>query len=130
MSEIEIGSPVALGATGAKGWSELWRKEDWWAIWIGLGIVVLGCLLFAEGSSLKWIAVTPPKWSSWGQLGAHFADSYPRYIAQFAAWLVIFSLALGALGHRPRAFIAAFAFLYALSVVAITHRPMGPGQPV
>ena len=120
MSEIEIGSPVALGATGAKGWSELWRKEDWWAIWIGLGIVVLGCLLFAEGSSLKWIAVTPPKWSSWEQLGAHFADSYPRYIAQFAAWLVIFSLALGALGHRPRAFIAAFAFLYALSVVAIS----------
>ncbi len=120
MSDIEIGSGVPVAETRGQGWSELWRKEDWWAIWIGLGIVVLGCLLFAEGSSLKWIAVTPPKWSSWEQLGAHFADSYPRYIAQFAAWLVIFSLALRALGHRPRSFIPAFAFLYALSVVAIS----------
>ncbi|HXY99662.1 MAG TPA: putative sulfate exporter family transporter [Stellaceae bacterium] len=120
MSDIEIGSQASLSGTGIKGRGELWRKEDWWAIWIGLGIVVLGCALFAEGASLKWIAVTPPKWSSWGQLWAHFADSYPRYVAQFAAWLAVFSLALGALGHKPRAFIPAFAFLYALSVIAIS----------
>ena len=24
------------------GWRELWLKEDWWAIWLGLGIVVIG----------------------------------------------------------------------------------------
>jgi uncharacterized integral membrane protein (TIGR00698 family) len=120
MSDIEIGSRVARGEAGIKGWSELWRKEDWWAIWIGLGIVLVGCALFAEGSSLKWIAVAPPKWSSWAQLGAHFADSYPRYLVQFAAWLAIFGVALKALGQRSRAFVPAFAFLYALSLVAIT----------
>ena len=120
MSEIEIGSRAARGESGTKGWGELWRKEDWWAIWIGLGIVLVGWVLFAEGSSLKWIAVTPPKWSSWAQLGAHFAASYPRYLAQFAAWLVIFGVALAALGQRSPAFVPAFAFLYALSLVAIT----------
>ncbi len=120
MSEIEIGSRAARGESGMKGWGELWRKEDWWAIWIGLGIVLVGWVLFAEGSSLKWIAVTPPKWSSWAQLGAHFAASYPRYLAQFAAWLVIFGVALAALGQRSPAFVPAFAFLYALSLVAIT----------
>src|ERR1041385_6882141 len=59
----------------ASGWDELWLKEDWWAIWLGLGIVLVAYLLFVNGSSLSWIAVTPAKWSNFGQLGAHFARS-------------------------------------------------------
>ena len=101
------------------GWSELWQKEDWWAIWLGLGIVVIGYGLFAQGQSLRWIAAIPPKWTGFGQLGAHFADNYLRYVAQFVAWLAIFSLALTALGHRARDFIPSFAFLYLLSVLVI-----------
>jgi uncharacterized integral membrane protein (TIGR00698 family) len=60
--------------------------------------------------------VTPPKWSSFAQLGAHFAASWPRYIVQFIAWLAAFSLALSALGHRARDFVPAFVILYALSL--------------
>src|ERR1700691_6517366 len=82
------------------GWRELWLKEDWWAIWLGLGIVIVAYLLFAGGSSMKWIAVTPAKWSTLSQLGAHFAANAVRYAAQFAAWLVIFGAALSVLGHR------------------------------
>lgn len=40
------------------GWKELWMKEDWWAIWLGLGIVVVAYLFYANGSSIKWIAIT------------------------------------------------------------------------
>jgi uncharacterized integral membrane protein (TIGR00698 family) len=119
MSDIEIGSGMVRAEIRGRGWSELWRKEDWWAIWLGLGIVILGCALFAEGSSLRWIAVTPPKWSSAAQLGAHFADNYLRYVAQFAAWLVIFAVALRALGHDAGAFVPAFVFLYAFSLLII-----------
>jgi uncharacterized membrane protein YadS len=97
-------------------WRELWLKEDWWAIWLGLGIVVVALALFARGTSISWIAVTPPKWSAWAQLGAHFAASWPRYLVQFIAWLAAFSLALSALGHRARDFIPAFVILYALSL--------------
>ena len=98
-------------------WRELWLKEDWWAVWLGLGIVVIGYILFANGASLKWIAVTPEKWSSLGQLGAHFAANWLRYFAQFASWLVLFSVALTALGYGPRNFIPSFVFLYAFSVL-------------
>jgi uncharacterized integral membrane protein (TIGR00698 family) len=100
----------------ASGWDELWLKEDWWAIWLGLGIVLVAYLLFANGSSLSWIAVTPAKWSSFAQLGAHFADNALRYVVQFALWLVVFSLATAALGHRPAEFIPSFALLYLLSI--------------
>jgi uncharacterized integral membrane protein (TIGR00698 family) len=97
-------------------WRELWLKEDWWAIWLGLGIVIVAYALFARGTSIAWLAVTPPKWSTWAQLGAHFAAAYPRYIVQFVAWLGVFSLALTALGHRARDFIPSFVLLYVLSV--------------
>jgi uncharacterized integral membrane protein (TIGR00698 family) len=97
-------------------WRELWLKEDWWAIWLGLGLVVAAYALFARGASIGWLAVTPPKWSSFAQLGAHFAAAWPRYAVQFAGWLAVFSLALSALGHRARDFVPAFVLLYVLSV--------------
>ncbi len=97
-------------------WRELWRKEDWWAIWLGLGIVVVAYLLFVNGSSIRWLAVTPSKWSNFSQLGAHFAVNAVRYLAQFLVWLAVFSAALTALGHKVREFVPAFVLVYALSV--------------
>jgi uncharacterized integral membrane protein (TIGR00698 family) len=98
-------------------WRELWMKEDWWAIWLGLGLVVVNCLLYKNGASLKWIAVTPEKWTNLGQLGAHFAANGLRYLAQFAFWLVIFAIALRAIGLAARDFAPSFVFLYILSVL-------------
>jgi uncharacterized integral membrane protein (TIGR00698 family) len=118
-TETDHGTAFPAAATSSRGWQELWLKEDWWAIWLGLGIVVVAYLLFANGSSIRWIAVTPAKWSTWAQLGAHFAGNWERYVAQFVLWLALFSLALGALGHKPREFVPAFLFLYVLSVVII-----------
>ena len=97
------------------GWRELWRKEDWWAIYLGLGLVIVGTILFANGASLKWLAVTPAKWSSFQQLFADLAANWFRYVVQFVFWLAAFSVALSALGHRPRAFVPAFLVLYVLS---------------
>ena len=117
MSRIDAEVPSDLIRPASQGWRELWLKEDWWAIWLGLGIVVIAYVAFANGSSIRWIAVTPAKWSSTAQLGAHFAANIDRYVAQFIAWLAVFSLALGALGYKAREFIPAFILLYLSSVV-------------
>ena len=47
-------------AAQAKGWNELYLKEDWWAIWLALGIVAVALGAFAGGGSIKAIAVSPP----------------------------------------------------------------------
>jgi uncharacterized integral membrane protein (TIGR00698 family) len=113
-SPIELRSEPAPSSTS--GWRELWLKEDWQAIWIGLGVVLVGWALFAYGFNLKWIAVTPPKWKSFDQLGAHFAVNWLRYLAQFGLWVVLFAVAQRAVGFAARNFVPAFAFVYIFSV--------------
>ena len=116
MSSADVNSGV-IARPSTSGWGELWRKEDWWAIWIGLGIVLVAYILFAQGDSLKWIAVTPAKWSNVGQLMDHFSANILRYAAQLGLWLAIFTAATAVLGHRPRQFIPAFLLLYVISLL-------------
>jgi uncharacterized integral membrane protein (TIGR00698 family) len=114
MSQIE--ASAGLPSTPSR-WTELWKKEDWWAIWLGLGIVAVGLVLFYYGTGLRWLAVLPPRWTSASQLGAHFAENGLRYVAQFAFWAATFTAALGTMGFKPREFLPAFAFLYAFAIV-------------
>src|SRR3954470_12413488 len=78
-------------------WREIYLREDWWAIWLGVGIVLAAWLFFVNGSSIKWIAVTPKKWHTLAQLAADFGDHAVQYAAQFALWLGVFGLSLRAM---------------------------------
>jgi uncharacterized membrane protein YadS len=98
-------------------WRELFAKEDWWAVWIGLGLVIVAALLFANGASLKWLAVTPQKWSTLDQIGKQFGDNATRYLALFALWLVLFGIAIRALGLRLAEFIPAFIVVFIVSAL-------------
>ena len=119
MSETTAGIGHGPSVSDRSGLQELWRTEDWWAVWLGLGLTIAAYLLFANGSSLAWLAVTPSKWANLAQLGAQLEKDAPRYVAQFALWLVLFTGAIKALGFRARAFVPAFTLLYALSVAIV-----------
>ena len=99
------------------GWKELWLKEDWWAIWLGLGIVIVAYLFFANGSSIKWIAISPAKWSNFDELATHFTDHILQYLAQFALWCVIFGISLRVLGFKLDEFYPSFVFIYVCSIL-------------
>lgn len=100
------------------GWKELYLKEDWWAIWLGLGIVVVAYLFFTSGHSIKWIAVLPPgKWTEFSAITQHFSAHYTQYIAQFIMWAVIFGISIRALGFKLSEFYPSFAFIYICSII-------------
>ena len=101
---------------GPMGWKELYLKEDWWAIWLGLGIVIAGFLFFAAGSSMKWIAVAPAQWSTFDQLWSDFYKHLGQYVAQFLMWAVIFSISLRVLRFKLSAFLPSFVFVYIVSI--------------
>jgi uncharacterized integral membrane protein (TIGR00698 family) len=102
--------------TRKPGWHELWTKEDWWAVWIGLGLVLVAYALFASHSSIDWLAVSPKKWATFSQLTADFASKGARYAALGGTFLVLFTIAGAVLGHQPRQFIPSFLLVYVLSV--------------
>ena len=107
------------GTSAGPGWREIYLKEDWWAIWLGLGIIIVAWSAFGMGTSLKWLAVSPPKWTGFSELADHFRTGLPRYLAQFIMWLGVFSLSLKIMGLRLRYFIPAFIFLYLSSTFVI-----------
>ncbi len=119
MSQNELGivGGKVQPRVSASHWSELWRKEDWWATWLGLAITLIGLVLFINGSSWRWVAVVPGKWTTIAQLTQHFAENWLRYVAQFALWSVTFASALSIMGHDARKFLPAFVFVYVLSVI-------------
>ncbi len=93
-------------------WRELLRKEDWWAIWIGLGLIAIALALFAAGSSIKWIAVAPQKWSHLADLAQQLRLHAVQYAALFVLWAVAFGIGAAALGIGITRFLPAFLLVY------------------
>jgi uncharacterized membrane protein YadS len=121
MTEIaERSAPSAPSAASTAGGSSIWsdviRKEDWWAIWIGLGLVVVAAALFANGQSIKWIAIAPQKWSQVSQVGTQLQAHWVQYLSLFVLWSVLFGIAAAALGIRVSRFLLSFALIYVVSL--------------
>ena len=105
------------GFNNPSNWQEFWLKEDWWAVWLGLGIVILAYIFYLTGSSISWIAVAPAKWSTLSQLATQFSTNAIRYFALLAAFLILFTIVISFIGQKPGAFIPSFIFVFILSTI-------------
>src|SRR5262249_50143971 len=104
-------------ATKGSGWQEFWSKEDWWAVWLGLGIVIIAYAFYLGGSSISWIAVAPAKWSTLSELGAQFSKNAVRYLALLGVFLILFTIVISFIGQKPKAFIPSFIFVFLVSAI-------------
>jgi uncharacterized integral membrane protein (TIGR00698 family) len=103
---------------GAMGWKEMYLKEDWWAIYLGLGIIVAAIAFFYSGGSfIKALGVLPPAWTNLGQLGQHFATHMGWYFLQFVVWMLIFGISTSIMGFKQAEYLPSFVFLYVLSII-------------
>ena len=105
------------GANQPSGRQQFWLKEDWWAVWLGLGVIILAYVLYLAGSSISWIAVSPAKWSTLSELATQFSKNGVRYLALLAGFLVIFTIVTSFIGQKPKAFIPAFIFVFVFSTL-------------
>lgn len=102
------------------GWQELWLKEDWWAVWLGLFIVFLAYAFYLAGSSISWIAVAPAKWSNFSELAGQFSKNGIKYLALLGAFIILFTIVISFIGQKPKAFIPSFIFVFVLSAIIYT----------
>jgi uncharacterized membrane protein YadS len=91
---------------------KLWKTEDWWAVWLGLAIVLIGLLTFAAGGTIKSWAVTPGTWTSGSGLVADLTQHATGYLLVFALFGTFFTVSMRIMGHRLAHFVPAFALLF------------------
>ena len=118
--ETEVCVEEAPPAPTPMGWKELYLKEDWWAIYLGIGLMLVTIIAYFLGSNIiKSLTINPGglKWSSFGQLLGHFQQNIHLYLLQLLVWLVIFGVSTRIMGVKLSQFLPSFIILYILSVI-------------
>ncbi len=97
--------------------SKLLTTEDYWAIWLGLAIILLALFFFWSGSTLKPIAVKPGTWTSLSEIGSDFAKHGVAYLALMIGFGLVFSFSIGIMGRSVREYIPGFIILFVGSLL-------------
>jgi len=95
-----------------EGLQKLWKTEDWWAVWLGLTIVLIGLVAFASGGTIKAWAVTPGTWTSPGGLLADLSQHLAGYLLVFALFGAFFAVSMRIMGHKLSHFVPGFTLLF------------------
>ena len=128
MNEIAHPTHRSVVATPRSGWSDLIRQDDWWAIWIGLGLVVVAAALFAGGGDYQMDRGSTAKMESLAGRGGTVARSRRAIrLACSCCSAVLFGIGASALGIRLTQFLPAFAAGLPGIARAVFPRTMGPG---
>lgn len=113
---INTNAPQKTNPSG--GWSDLWKKEDYWAVWLGLGVVFLAILLWAGGSKLMpYLSISFPAWSDFSKVTGYFGSHIGGIVLLYLGFLVTFSIAVKILGHDLKQFIPGFTVIFIMGII-------------
>ncbi|MBQ2331608.1 MAG: hypothetical protein II383_04295, partial [Bacteroidales bacterium] len=103
--------------------SDLWKKEDWLAVWIGFIVIALGCVAVLTGA-FDFAAAKFSTWHLWedvaekksllAQLNASF---WIKLLRTFLVLGILFTAGVKLQGGKVREFLPAFVVLFVLAIV-------------
>jgi len=100
------------------GWSDLWKQEDYWAMWLGLTIVLLAIAFWSIGNnSMNWMVLKIPNYSDYKTPISYISDHMSTLLALYLFFLSLFSIAVKAFTGEVKRFLVGFTFLFLLSVL-------------
>ncbi|RJO61622.1 MAG: putative sulfate exporter family transporter [Dehalococcoidia bacterium] len=94
-------------------WSSLWKKEDWWAVWIGFAVLLLGIA--------RWLPKLPviKKWTSLAQSLPNGASTLGNIALLFIFILALTLVGMALMGKATRKYVLGFLVIFGLSFLAI-----------
>jgi len=96
---------------------KLWTTEDYWAVWLGLGVVLLALGAYFSGGSISGWAIKPGSWSTVGALGANITKNLGHLLVIFAVFGGVFTVSMAIMGRNVRQFVPGFIILFLGSTV-------------
>jgi uncharacterized membrane protein YadS len=125
----DSGDQTVQTSAAKMGWQQLYRTEDWWAVWIG-GALLAICTIFVwqgiaageKGSPLltAWLG-KPGSWTS-NPLEAFTVKGtsvLPGVCGAFLVCLAAFGLGALVMGKRLGSFVAGFSIVFLLGTLAL-----------
>jgi len=94
-------------------WSSLWKKEDWWACWIGWFLLLL---------AIAGLLVGIPKLGKWTELSQAFPRGAVAFWSLTKLWLVLViltSIGAAAMKKSVKSYIPGFLVIYIIAFVAL-----------
>jgi uncharacterized membrane protein YadS len=95
-----------------KEFEKMWKTEDWWSVWLGLGIVFLAIFVFWAGGSIKGWVVIPGKLTEFSKVWADLVKNAGNYLIIFLLFGSVFSVSMAIMGHKLKEFIPGFVILF------------------
>lgn len=98
--------------------SDLWKKEDWLAVWIGAIIIAIAAIAVTTGA----FDFSAAKFSTWGNGNSPLAQLatgkfWIQLIRTFAVLGVLFSVGVKLKGQSLKSYIPAYIGLFVLAVL-------------
>jgi len=94
------------------GWSSLWRKEDWWAVWLGFLMLALS----ATGI-LRWLPKIG-KWTMDPSVAVKLGD-IPYLVLLGFCFLVLTSIAIVAMKEKTKSYWVGFPLVFFLAFLGL-----------
>lgn len=98
----------------ATDWSSLYKKDDWWALWIGLLLFVLSLPAYYGTYLLAWV----PKAVSWtsigGALAARSVNPWLGLVATYVLLLALLAPVAVKTGVKAKSWVAGFTAIFVI----------------
>jgi len=103
-------------------WSSLWKKEDWWACWIGWFILALSIpgiigIVYKLPKVHKWVA---------NPLDALPGDTLLAYLIMFIGLAIIYLIAVRIMGESVKTYVPAFLVVFAIGILSMVIGEQAP----
>ena len=98
-------------------WSSLYKKEDWWSLWLGMLIFFL-CLAAAYGADIMGWVVSAKVWNAtitpMGPASSNYAylGSIGSLIVTYIVLLILTTIGAAAMGWNVKKFVGGFTFIF------------------
>lgn len=96
-------------------WSSLYKKEDWWALWIGLLFFFLALQVYYGTSILGWVPRGQVYTNPINALASNYGNPWVNLIGLWIFLLLVLLLPARLIGIRPIKWVAGFSAIFWLA---------------